>query len=272
MRDVESRIVYWMLAEAVPERDGSASLDWLSESEMRRMEALRFPKRRVEWLNGRWTAKNLLIRNLPSLSDCLPSEILIENEPEGAPCVCVSGQELVLSLSISHRDRLAFCALSEGSALAIGADVEYIESRAQAFVDDFFTDRERRLIEEKPVVERDRLVTLIWSAKEAALKALRKGLRLDTRSVEIDAILETGDSGGTFSVRSAQTADRAWRGWWQIHGNYMLTLALLGKPESVIRARLAPAWGKFPEFKKCPDFFLREDVITTDQISGFSGR
>ena len=78
----------------------------------------------------------------------------------------------------------------------------------------------------------DVLVTAIWSAKEAVLKALREGLRIDTRSLTC----RFGDQGASpsewtpfvvaldvdLSTRYAGT----WSGWWRIHDRFVLTLAL----------------------------------------------
>jgi 4'-phosphopantetheinyl transferase len=236
---VENRLnVYWTLAEAVPGWDSPASLDWLSEVERHRLEALVFPKRRSEWLLGRLTAKKLLLDGLTSLADPAPSRLEVGNEPEGAPYALLDGSRLDICLSISHRDRLALCALCEGSGSSIGADIEKIERRVEAFAGDYFTPHEQDLLARTTGVGRDRLVTLIWSAKEAALKALRKGLRLDTRSVEVHDLERTGEGWGSFRLSGVHPEDYAWRGWWQVTGEYVLTMALLGGAEAVKKATL----------------------------------
>jgi 4'-phosphopantetheinyl transferase len=234
---IEGRLkVHWTLAEAAPGWDDPASLDWLSVQEKRRLELLRFPKRRAEWLLGRRTAKMLLLSSLASLRGIDPGSLSIENEPEGAPCAFQGGERLDLSLSISHRGRLALCAFCEGQDCSLGADIEKIESRNEVFAEDYFTRVEQNQLDGSAGAERDRLVTLIWSAKEAALKALLKGLRLDTRSVEISRISSVNSGWGGFMVRSDQTTAGVWRGWWQVWGEYVLTLALLGPRMAVENA------------------------------------
>ncbi|MEJ2759421.1 MAG: 4'-phosphopantetheinyl transferase superfamily protein [Anaerolineales bacterium] len=61
------------------------------------------------------------------------------------------------------------------------------QSRQFSFVEDFFTAQEVRFIQslDSGAVIQDAVVTLIWSAKEAILKAWQKGLRLDTRHIDI---------------------------------------------------------------------------------------
>ncbi len=217
--------VYWTLVEAAPLWHG---LTWLSAEETRRLEGMRFPKRRSQWLRGRAAAKSLLFSSLDDLRGVEPARLSVQNDPEGAPIALLDGQELRLSLSISHRDEVAFCAVCEAGGVSLGADVEKVEPRMAAFAGDYFTPAELDFLEYYSDSEYDRRVTLVWSAKEAALKALGKGLRLDTRSVEIHAIQAAGSGWGSYSVRCGLAAG-AWRGWWQAHGEYMLTLAALDK-------------------------------------------
>ena len=73
-------------------------------------------------------------------------------------------------------------------------------------------------------------ITLVWSAKEAVLKAWQKGLRLDTRSIEIHPI------DARFLVSKPDTWQRinwqakidgyphCWLGWQRWNG-FILTLA-----------------------------------------------
>ena len=89
-----------------------------------------------------------------------------------------------MSISLSHRDGVAARALAQ-STIPLGCDPELIETRSDAFVGDYFTEKEQALIVGRRDSERDRLVTTSWSAKESALKALRVGLRAGTRSVDI---------------------------------------------------------------------------------------
>ena len=92
--------------------------------------------------------------------------------------------EWELPISISHRSESGLAATPAQRALRIGADLEIIAPRDAALVRQFFTDREADLVEASPA-GRDTLVARIWSAKEAVLKLLGLGLRLDTRALEV---------------------------------------------------------------------------------------
>jgi 4'-phosphopantetheinyl transferase len=111
-------------------------------------------------------------------------DIEILADLSGAPRVYVGRQLAAVSISLSHRDGIAACCVAE-STIPAGCDLELIETRGSAFIDDYFTPDERAIIAQQHGGKRDQLVTTLWSAKESVLKALRVGLRADTRSVEI---------------------------------------------------------------------------------------
>jgi 4'-phosphopantetheinyl transferase len=208
-----------------PETSGA-----LSPSELKRFAAFRFPKRQKEWLLGRWAAK-ALAHSLPAYQDTPLDQLEILNTPEGAPFLQVPGQAARPDcLTISHSGHLALCALAPGPGLRVGADLEKIEPRTETFILDYFTPAECQLVQASPAETRPVLVTLIWSAKEAMLKALGVGLRWDTRMVEVrtvDNILQTGHGYGKWQelpVGETAAAGRVWAGWWQRRDPYILTL------------------------------------------------
>jgi len=158
-------------------------LDWLTSGERTRLDGFRFEKRRRDWLLGRWTAKLALLE-----AAGLPHEeigrIEIAAASDGAPAPRIDGRPCQAQLSLSHSNGRAFSAVLQGTA-ELGCDIERIETRSDAFVDTFFTAAERERVERADPDSRDTLVTMIWSAKESTLKALRTGLSVDTRSVEV---------------------------------------------------------------------------------------
>jgi 4'-phosphopantetheinyl transferase len=74
-----------------------------------------------------------------------------------------------------------------------------------------------------PADEQPLLATLIWSAKESALKCLREGLRRDTRSVLV-SVGGAGKSGwSSLTVRCLESS-RLFYGWWRSAGGYVQTV------------------------------------------------
>lgn len=80
----------------------------------------------------------------------------------------------------------------------------------------------------------DVLATVIWSGKEAALKALREGLRLDTQ--RIACLFDVAAAASTqewkpFRIDVDEQLGAqfpgVWSGWWRLHGRHVLTVAVL---------------------------------------------
>jgi 4'-phosphopantetheinyl transferase len=222
--------IYWALVQA-----GRASLEkpeeFLSPSELAKYGSLRFPKRRQEWLLGRFTGKRL-VHDLPAFQSFRLADIEIHNMPDGAPFIVLPGQPGTPGcLTISHCEQAALCGFVSGQNLRIGADLEKIELRSRAFVEDYFTRVEHDLVESFPEELRISLVNLIWSAKESMLKALGVGLHWDTRQVEVwqvDGLFPVHPNTGEWQrmkLGDCQDTGRRWEGWWKSTGDFVLTLA-----------------------------------------------
>jgi 4'-phosphopantetheinyl transferase len=179
--------VYWLLASSTYDPDDLGN-EWLAPAEREYYESLKIAKRRRDWLRGRWAAKSLLQRVLKVTSEISPSfdEIEILKHADGWPQIKIPIPDLhaePFTLSISHRAEYAFCSVMEGENQPLGVDIELIEPRSSGFVADYFTAEEQALLGNTPQDQRSMLVNAIWSGKEAALKAIRRGLAEDTRIV-----------------------------------------------------------------------------------------
>jgi 4'-phosphopantetheinyl transferase len=229
--------------------------DWLSASEVIFLSGMRFAKRRADWRLGRWTAKcaTAVYLNLLRDPEAL-AEIEIRSSPSGAPEVSWLEQPAPVAISLSHRHRTALCAIAP-LGTDLGCDLEMVEPHSDAFIADYFTAEEQALISRASAAVRARLVALLWSAKESALKALRMGLRLDTRCVVVsflDGLLdELGAPGDEQSGSTEETAfpslgnwrplqvrhghSQVFQGWWQSAGNMLQTLVAAPPPACPIR-------------------------------------
>lgn len=174
--------LYWFEQSLVnvPRRE-----TWLSAREADHSRNLRFPKRRADWLLGRWTAKNAVAAYLDIPAEPLAlSDIEIRSALSGAPEVFFGNEPAPVSISLSHRAGVGACALAP-SCVLLGCDLETVEFHGDAFAADYFTAEEQALVAKFEAEDRLRLLALLWSAKESALKLLREGLRLDTRHVAV---------------------------------------------------------------------------------------
>lgn len=216
--------VRWLLQAAadVPSGDG-----WLAPEERTRLAGMRAPGRRADWRLGRWTAKRAVAGWLAAQP--APAAVEVRSAADGAPEVLVGGAPAPLVISLSHRAGLAVCMVA-AAGVALGCDLELVEPRSDAFVADYLTAPERAAVQAAPVADRPLLVALHWSAKESALKALRTGLRLDTRWVAVDPP-EAGGPGRWYplTVRHPATG-RSFQGWWRHDAGRVLTMVAAPQP------------------------------------------
>jgi len=204
---------------AVPDHDA-----WLTPAERLWLSERHVPKRRADWRLGRWVGKGAVACALDA-PDLPPDQVEILPEPGGAPTARVrSGVGWAeVSLSLSHAAGIGFAAALPGR-VRLGCDVEAIEPRSDHFVDDYFTHDEA-VWARSGGAEVDLRATLIWSAKESALKALGEGLRLDTRSVEVRGETPPRDgSWGAMTVRGP--AGVTLTGCWRRTPGFVWTIAL----------------------------------------------
>lgn len=250
-------MIHWLLQslDDCPEiARAKAPAGLLCEQEWQRLGTLKIEKRRRDWLLGRWTAKHLVQGYLAATEDYTPAldAIRIANAEDGSPyCELLdtgktgtgktgtgkTARRLEVSLSISHSHGHALCALcseagQQGTTWSLGCDIEWIEHREQSFVNDFFTAQEIRDVMGTPAEHRNCRVTAIWSAKEAVLKSLRTGLRIDTRRLDCrfgaDDLVATQWTPLTVLVDSTLAAQFPgnWYAWWQVQDGFVLTMAL----------------------------------------------
>ncbi len=204
--------------------DVPACDDWLDRQESRLLSTLRFEKRRCDWRLGRWTAKNAVAERLglPRDMESLAS-IRIETEPGGAPLVVLRNGTRPVTISISHSFGLAICAVARPES-RLGCDLERLEPRSAAFVSDYFTAAEQAVIVQAPEDVGVLLPTVYWSAKESALKALGKGLRIDTRTLTVTLSPFDRAAGGNWSpIKVCFHGGLTWYGWWQCHRGFVRT-------------------------------------------------
>jgi len=173
-------VIAWMLATAA---EVPAGVAWLSATEAAQISAARGPKRSAELRLGRFAAKRALrawLGGTPAFE-----RLEIRAAEDGAPEAWLDGAPLPCVLSLSHRDGVALCALGASGA-PLGCDLERVEPRAPSFASEWLGTAEGAALRALPAGDRDRRLTVFWSAKESALKALRCGLRRDPRDVVVE--------------------------------------------------------------------------------------
>lgn len=234
--------VYWLEQD---EADMFSGEGWFGAKEVLLLDRMRLAKRRADWKLGRWTAKRAVATylNIPGNPSDL-AEVEILPAPSGLPQVWIAHQLAPVAISISHSFGRAVCAVASSSA-ALGCDLELIEPRSESFVMDYFATEERALISRVLSKDRALFVTLLWSAKESALKTLGMGLRLDTRCVVVDLVEEAYSSDRKEPVElfraspwqqlKVHSADgQGFVGWWQSIDDFVRTIVAAPAPSPPI--------------------------------------
>lgn len=226
---------------------GAALPEWFGEAERRHLATLSAERRRRDWMAGRLVAKSAVRRLRRQQGRPAPDWAAIEILPnvDRAPVVARPA-DAGLFVSLSHRSGRAVAVCSERPG--VGVDLERVELRPASFVQDWFDDRERAMIAHPEPLTAARLVTAFWSIKEAALKALGKGLSVPSNSVLVSDI----GPDGAVQVRVANALDPRGQGMtvrcWHLPG-FVLTWAATGTdrkvplPPPVARPWIAPLGG-----------------------------
>jgi 4'-phosphopantetheinyl transferase len=199
-----------------------ADESWLSSGEAKVLAGLDFQKRRRDWLLGRWTVKVALNRFHVAPDRPLRSWQIVA-ATDGAPMIRKDGHRTNIPVSLSHSGSRAMCVLAKDS-MRLGCDLEKVEKRSRSFEETFFNTAELAMLDQRKSGDHARLVTLIWSAKESALKALRTGLKADTRRVEVKSC-SSSDSGAWNRLEVEDTLDSSlFHGWWRAHDGMVMTV------------------------------------------------
>jgi acyl transferase domain-containing protein/phosphopantetheinyl transferase len=138
--------------------------------------------RRTDWLLGRLAAKDairLLIKKSLDM-DLYPADIELDAENGGGPIVRIKTSAKVQPtpiVSIAHSDGTAVAiATVEGNCLGVGIDLEHDPKKEVGFEIAGFTEDERTLLAVCDPGSREQWLIRLWCAKEAASKAIGKGL------------------------------------------------------------------------------------------------
>jgi 4'-phosphopantetheinyl transferase len=228
--------LHWLeqCADDIPKEN-----DWLNGREVHFLDGLRFAKRRADWRLGRWTAKQALAAylNSPSLPAAL-AKIEVRPASSGAPEAFFENKPAPVTISLSHRNDRAICVVAP-SAIDLGCDLEQVEPRSDAFLADYFTAEEQALVTRHTLAEQPLLTALLWSGKESALKALRTGLRMDTRSVIVGPVDLSLDLGGWSPLHVHHSGNKTFNGWWQIADGMVRTVVAAPPPMSLVHIQVA---------------------------------
>jgi 4'-phosphopantetheinyl transferase len=163
---------------------------WLGPAEHAALARLRIDKRRSDWRLGRRAAKAAAAAFL----GVEERRVEIVAAPSGAPVAQLDGARAPVELSLSHRAGRALAVIASPGP-PVGCDLELVEPRSDAFLEQWLAPSEQALVARAPAHQRPLVANLIWSAKEAAAKARGEGLRLAVRDAEVSFSQPIGGAG-----------------------------------------------------------------------------
>ncbi|MFV2015909.1 MAG: 4'-phosphopantetheinyl transferase superfamily protein [Candidatus Heimdallarchaeota archaeon] len=178
--------------------------------ELKGYEKLKIKKKKLEWLGGRIAAKNAA----SYYSRLALNKIEIKKDSNNSPYYIVDGQ--TIDVSITH---------CSGMALAIagdyGIDLEHVRQRGNALIETAFSEAEINQYDVKPNHQLE--VTALWTIKEAHLKRMRIGIRINLHDVRITKLKNVRSLNQIFSeVKSPQGNSKCIS---QIGQSHVLTVA-----------------------------------------------
>ena len=155
------------------------------------------PKRRREWLLGRAVAKDAvrqLVHRSFGLRLC-PADVEILSDERGRPAVrgaWAARLGVAPAVSISHSNGVAVALASLERDRLLGVDIESVSRRRPGFEKVAFTAQEQQIVAALGEEQQLEWYLRLWCAKEAAGKALGRGLAdglyaFEVKAAEIDA-------------------------------------------------------------------------------------
>lgn len=208
--DFDQGLHFYQIRSAAPAPWPQPLRSWLAQSELAALNQFRDPQRRVDWLAGRWCAKQLLAEVIgDGCESHAQLQIVSRNSSDRgcAPMVFRSGVKLDIQLSISHGATLTVAVAAESKSGSVGVDaVERIEL-PDSFATTWFSPAECRRIRNSCWS-----IAAGWAAKEAVFKAGGDGLPFRPRRIRIAEIddagcLVTDGSQNLVEVRFAELED-----------------------------------------------------------------
>lgn len=182
----------------------AAKADALNTSELAKLASFKLPKRRRQWFTGRLCVKNAILaycrHYLPHHSPPAVSSLHIQNLPSGRPALLCDIPELQgLDISISHSDDYAIACAASGLC---GIDIQIESEKLLRVRERFCHDNEVEILQQYlPDLDRRQQLTLLWTAKEAAKKALSRRKMPEFLALTLTRSILLQDGLYTFSLQ-----------------------------------------------------------------------
>lgn len=154
----------------------------LHPKELNYYKTLKFQKRIISYLIGRLTAKKAIAL---LVGETNLTKILVQAGIFTQPITTYENKQNI-QVSISHCDNFG-AAIAFPEAHPMGIDIEKINLEQNNVIERETTESEIKLIKEKPY-SYEKMLTVLWTVKEALSKVLKTGLMTPFKIYEVDKI------------------------------------------------------------------------------------
>jgi 4'-phosphopantetheinyl transferase len=182
-------------------------------------------------------AHTLLRVVLAHYLDCEPGDVALGAGAHGRPLLLAAPE---LHISLTHSGGVVACAVT--GLGAVGVDVEAVDRRASPMeiADRFFGPGETAMLQGLPAARRPRRFFLLWTLKEAVLKAAGTGLTVPLASAGLKL---AGRHGWRLTLTGPLEALAP--GWWLAslgYGRKHLVSVAVNTPREVEALRCRQVW------------------------------
>ncbi len=201
----------------------------VSEAEQLRANRFRFDIHRKRFIAARGILRELLALYLQTSA----AKIEFSYNPQGKPQLASCHSDFSLQFNISHSQDLALYSFTINQE--IGIDLEYLRNNIdyKNIAQRFFCEREYNLIINCDPKKQPERFYQLWTAKEAYLKAIGKGLAGGLKSLEID--IDRVGNIYLYNIENNPQLVEDWSLYDFIPEKYFIaTIALLGNKKKLI--------------------------------------
>ena len=203
----------------------------LSSDELARSDRFKFPVHRDRYIAARGSLRCLLANYLGIAAKDIRFNYGAHGKPEIA--------DTQLWFNLSHSEDMAIYCFS--ASCLVGVDLEYLgkEVNCDHISQRFFSQQEAELIYSLPEAQKKQTFFQLWTAKEAYLKAIGKGLcgGLDKIEVAINSLRKS-------KIIAIHNNDKTDHNWYlhcfQPQINYIATVATQKQPQKLSIQKFEP--------------------------------
>ena len=183
----------------------AAALGWLDEEERARWSRLRHEGRRRQYALCRAALRAVLCVRL----GCANHALSFRESEHGKPIAFVSGVPAPVHFSVSHSGGHGLLAVAREGRIGVDVEERVPRRDIDALMAAVLTPDERSELAARSGPHRAAAFLTLWTIKEALLKALGTGLRLDVAGFEVPPPMRRGAVTGEF--RFPHLPAVAWR-------------------------------------------------------------